>query len=100
MQDWGSIRRIKDAVSVPVVVDAGIGVPSDAAIAMELGADAVLVNTAVAKAKNPPVMAEAMKHGTIAGRLGYLAGRMPKREDAQPSSPTEGVPTALAGASR
>lgn len=100
MQDWGSIRRIKDAVSVPVVVDAGIGVPSDAAVAMELGADAVLVNTAVAKAKNPPVMAEAMKHGTIAGRLGYLAGRMPKREDAQPSSPTEGVPTALAGASR
>jgi thiazole synthase len=97
MQDWSSIRRIVEAVSVPVVVDAGIGVPSDAAIAMELGADAVLVNTAVARAQNPPVMAEAMRQGTIAGRLGYLAGRMPKRDDAQASSPTEGVPTALAG---
>jgi thiazole synthase len=98
MQDWGSIRRIVDAVSVPVVVDAGIGVPSDAAVAMELGADAVLVNTAVARAQNPPVMAEAMRQGVIAGRLGHLAGRMPKRDEAQPSSPTEGVPTALAGA--
>jgi thiazole synthase len=98
MQDWASIRRIVEAVSVPVVVDAGIGVPSDAAIAMELGADAVLVNTAVAKAKQPPVMAEAMRQGTSAGRLAYLAGRMPRRDDAQPSSPTEGVPTALAGA--
>ncbi|HEV2127775.1 MAG TPA: sulfur carrier protein ThiS [Thermomicrobiales bacterium] len=98
MQDWGSIQRIKEAVSVPVVVDAGIGAPSDAAIAMELGADAVLVNTAVAKATNPPVMAEAMKHGTIAGRLGYLAGRMPRQQHAQPSSPTGGVPTALASA--
>lgn len=98
MQDWSSIRRIVEAVSVPVVVDAGIGVPSDAAIAMELGADAVLVNTAVARATHPARMAEAMKQGTVAGRLGYLAGRMPKRDDAQPSSPTEGVPTALAGA--
>lgn len=97
MQDWSSIRRIVEAVSVPVVVDAGIGVPSDAAIAMELGADAVLVNTAVARAERPAIMAEAMKQGTIAGRLGYLAGRMPKRDDAQASSPTEGVPTALAG---
>jgi thiazole synthase len=84
-------------VSVPVVVDAGIGVPSDAAVAMELGADAVLVNTAVARARHPATMAEAMRQGVIAGRLGYLAGRMPKRDDAQPSSPTEGVPTALAG---
>lgn len=98
MQDWGSIGRIREAVSVPVVVDAGIGVPSDAAIAMELGADAVLVNTAIARAKNPPAMADAMKHGVIAGRLGWLAGRMPRRDDAQPSSPTEGVPTALVGA--
>ncbi len=98
MQDWSSIRRIVDAVSVPVVVDAGIGVPSDAAIAMELGADAVLVNTAIARAERPAVMAEAMRHGTIAGRLAHLAGRMPRRDDAQPSSPTEGVPTALAGA--
>jgi thiazole synthase len=99
MQDWASIRRILEAVSVPVVVDAGIGVPSDAAIAMELGADAVLVNTAVAKAQHPPVMAEAMRQGVIAGRLGWQAGRMPKREDAQASSPTEGVPSALAGVS-
>jgi thiazole synthase len=99
MQDWASIRRIVEAVSVPVVVDAGIGVPSDAAIAMELGADAVLVNTAVAKAQHPPVMAEAMRQGVIAGRLGWQAGRMPKREDAQASSPTEGVPSALAGGS-
>jgi thiazole synthase len=97
MQDWASIRRIVEAVSVPVVVDAGIGVPSDAAIAMELGADAVLVNTAVAKAQHPPVMAEAMRQGVIAGRLGWQAGRMPKREDAQASSPTEGVASALGG---
>ena len=98
MQDWGSIQRIREAVSVPVVVDAGIGVPSDASIAMELGADAVLVNTAIARASSPPAMAEGMKHGVIAGRLAWLAGRMPRRDDAQPSSPTEGVPTALVGA--
>ena len=97
MQDWGSIQRIREAVSVPVVVDAGIGVPSDAAIAMELGADAVLANTAIARATNPPAMAEGMKHGVIAGRLGWLAGRMPRRDDAQPSSPTEGASTALVG---
>lgn len=94
MQDWASIRRIIDAVSVPVVVDAGIGVPSDASIAMELGADAVLVNTAVAKAAVPETMAEGMRLGVQAGRAAWLAGRMPKREDAQPSSPVEGVPVA------
>lgn len=95
MQDWGSIQRIKEAVSVPVVVDAGIGVPSDAAIAMELGADAVLVNTAIARATNPPMMAEGMKLGVQAGRSALLAGRMPRRQDAQPSSSTEGVPVAM-----
>ncbi len=75
-----------------MVVDAGIGVPSDAALAMELGADAVLVNTAIARAENPPLMAEAMKLGVEAGRLAYLAGRMPVSPVAQPSSPTHGVP--------
>jgi len=94
MRDWASIRRIIDAVTVPVVVDAGIGVPSDASIAMELGADAVLVNTAIAKAEAPAKMAEGMRLGVQAGRAAWLAGRMPKRDDAQPSSPTEGVPVA------
>lgn len=89
--DWVSIKRIIDSVSVPVIVDAGIGTPSDAAIAMELGAAAVLTNTAVAKAKNPVLMAEAMKWAVLSGRMGYLAGRIPKRETAEPSSPPEGV---------
>lgn len=96
MQDWRSIERIVEAVSVPVVVDAGIGVPSDAALAMELGASAVLVNTAVAKANDPAAMARAMKLGTVAGRISRLAGRMPVSGHANPSSPTEGVPTAAA----
>jgi thiazole synthase len=96
MQDWKSIERIVEAVSVPVVVDAGIGVPSDAALAMELGADAVLVNTAVAKANDPVRMARAMRLGVEAGRLSRLAGRMPVSGYANPSSPTEGVPVAMA----
>lgn len=96
MQDWKSIERIVRAVSVPVVVDAGIGVPSDAALAMELGADAVLVNTAVAKAADPVAMARAMRLGVEAGRLARLAGRMPISEGANPSSPTVGVPVATA----
>jgi len=95
MQDWASIRRIIDAVSVPVVVDAGIGVPSDASIAMELGADAVLVNTAVAKAAVPETMAHGMRLGVQAGRAAWLGGRMAKRDDAQPSSTTTGVPVAI-----
>lgn len=90
-QDWASIRRIIERCSVPVVVDAGIGTASDAAIAMELGADAVLVNTAIAKARHPGLMAEAMKWGVQAGRRAYLAGRIPKRADAEPSSPAAGV---------
>jgi len=96
VQDWVSIKRIVDAVSVPVVVDAGIGTASDAALAMELGAAAVLVNTAIAKADDPARMATAMRLGTKAGRQSWLAGRMPRSESAQPSSPTVGVP--LAGA--
>lgn len=94
MRDWGSIERIRRAVSVPVVVDAGIGVPSDASMAMELGADAVLVNTAIAKARHPVVMATAMRYGVMAGRHAWLAGRMPRSRYAQASSPTEGVPLA------
>ena len=92
MVDWSSIRRIVERASVPVVVDAGIGVPSDAAIAMEIGADALLVNTAIARAENPRFMARAMRLGAQAGRLAYLAGRMPVSAVAHPSSPTRGVP--------
>lgn len=76
---------------VPIVVDAGLGTPSDAAQAMELGADAVLINTAIARAADPVGMARAMKLGVEAGRLGYLSGRIPKIDLASPSSPTEGV---------
>lgn len=92
MVDWANISRIVERISVPVVVDAGIGVPSDAALAMELGADAVLVNTAIARAEDPVTMAEAMKLGVEAGRLSRLAGRMPVSPAAHSSSPTKGVP--------
>src|SRR3981081_1608001 len=85
------IRIIIEEAKVPVVVDAGIGVPSDAALAMELGADAVLVNTAVALAKDPALMAEAIKEGVNAGRKAYLAGRIPRRDEASASSPAEGI---------
>lgn len=76
---------------VPIVVDAGLGTPSDAAQAMEIGADAVLINTAIARAKDPVAMAKGMKLGVEAGRLGYLSGRIPKVDYASPSSPTGGV---------
>lgn len=85
-------RIIIESAKVPVVVDAGLGVPSDAAQALEMGADAVLVNTAIAQAKNPKLMAEAFKLGVEAGRKAYLAGRIPKKPYAEPSSPTAGVP--------
>ncbi len=85
------IRIIIENARIPVVVDAGIGVPSDAAQAMELGAAAVLVNTAVAAASSPALMAEALRLGVDAGRKAFLAGRMPRRVEAAPSSPTEGV---------
>jgi thiazole synthase len=81
---------IEDA-KIPVIVDAGVGTASDAAIAMELGCDAVLMNTAIAEAKNPVMMARAMKHAVQAGRLAYLAGRMPKKRYADPSSPLAGL---------
>jgi thiazole synthase len=92
MQDWLSIKRIVDAVTVPVVVDAGIGTASDAALAMELGAAAVLVNTAIARASDPVRMATAMRLGVEAGRQAHLAGRMARSDHAQASSPLVGVP--------
>jgi len=76
---------------VPVIVDAGIGCASDAAYAMELGAHGVLTNTAIACAQNPMMMAEAMKHAVIAGRMSYLSGRIPKRPYATASSPIDGM---------
>ena len=86
-----NIELICKRSSVPVIVDAGLGTASDAAIAMELGASAVLLNTAVAKADDPVAMAAAMNHGVKAGRLAHLAGRIPKRGRAEPSSPQFGL---------
>jgi thiazole synthase len=86
-----AIRTIIEQARVPVLVDAGVGTASDASIAMELGCDGVLMNTAIAEARDPVRMAEAMKHAVIAGRLAYKAGRMPKRNAASPSSPQEGT---------
>lgn len=86
-----NIRIIKESVSVPVVVDAGVGTASDAAIAMELGCDAVLMNTAIACAKDPIKMAHAMRMAVEAGRLAYTAGRIPKKLYASASSPLEGM---------
>jgi thiazole synthase len=88
-----NIQIIIENAKVPVVVDAGIGTPSEAAQAMEMGADALLINSAIALAKNPPAMARAMSMATIAGRLAYLAGRMPLKDYASPSSPTAGTIT-------
>jgi thiazole synthase len=89
--DIEAVARIRQRVAVPVVVDAGIGSPADAALAMEAGADAVLVNTAIAHARNPVLMAEAMRLAVEAGRRGYLAGRMPRRAHAVASSPETGL---------
>jgi thiazole synthase len=88
-----SIRIIKERANVPVIVDAGVGTASDAAIAMELGVDAVLMNTGIAAAKEPVQMAEAMKHAVHAGRLAYLSGRMEKRLYANASSPMQNLIT-------
>ncbi len=85
------VKIIVEEAHVPVVVDAGIGAPSDAALAMEIGADAVLLNTAVALSEDPPSMAEAMRQAVEAGRKAYLAGRIPKKAYASASSPLEGV---------
>jgi thiazole synthase len=88
------IQIIIENAGVPVVVDAGLGAPSEASLAIELGADAVLVNTAIAKAKDPALMGEAFKLGVDAGRKAYRAGRIEKKAYAAASSPTEGVATA------
>lgn len=86
-----SIRTIKKRLGVPVIVDAGVGTASDACLVMEQGVDGILMNTAIAEADDPVVMAAAMRRATAAGRLAFLAGRMPRREIAAPSSPTRGM---------
>ena len=91
LQTLEQIRIIINDAKVPVVVDAGIGAPSDAALAMELGADAVLVNTAIAMAGDPVMMAEAIRDGVQAGRKAFAAGRIARRAGASASSPTEGI---------
>lgn len=91
IQNPVNIRLIKEQARVPVIVDAGVGTASDAAIAMELGCDGVLMNTAIAEARDPIRMARAMKHAVIAGRESYLAGRMGKKRYADPSSPLAGL---------
>jgi thiazole synthase len=91
IQNPVNIRLIVEEAKVPVIVDAGVGTASDAAVAMELGCDAVLMNTAIAEAKDPVMMARAMRHAVEAGRLAYLAGRMPKKRYADPSSPLAGL---------
>ena len=91
LQNLVNIHFIIEQSKVPVLVDAGVGTASDATRAMELGCDAVLMNTAIALAKDPIRMARAMKHAVIAGREAYLAGRMPKRMYADPSSPLSGL---------
>jgi thiazole synthase len=92
IQNQANIRILRELITgVPLIVDAGVGTASDAAIAMELGADAVLMNTGIAGAQDPVLMAEAMKNAVLAGRQAYLAGRMAKKLYATASSPVEGV---------
>jgi len=91
IQNRINIRLIVEQARVPVIVDAGVGTASDAAIAMELGCDGMIVNTAIAEAKNPILMARAMKLAVEAGRAAYLAGRMAKKQYADPSSPLAGL---------
>jgi thiazole synthase len=92
IQNPANIRILREMItSVPLIVDAGVGTASDATIAMELGADAVLMNTGIAGARDPILMAQAMQHAVIAGRQAYLAGRMQKKLYAAASSPLEGV---------
>ena len=86
-----SIRTIKRRLTVPVIVDAGVGTASDACLTMEQGVDGILMNTALAEATDPVAMAHAMGLAVEAGRIAYLAGRMPRREVAMPSSPTRGM---------
>jgi thiazole synthase len=91
IQNVNNIRIIREFARVPVIVDAGVGTASDAALAMELGADGVLMNTAIAGAQDAVAMATAMKHAVIAGRLAFLAGRIPRKAYATASSPLEGM---------
>ena len=91
IQNPAMIAMMMEQVTVPFLVDAGVGTASDAAIAMELGCDAVLLNSAIAHAKDPVLMAKAMKLAVEAGRLAHLAGRMPRRMGADPSSPLAGL---------
>jgi thiazole synthase len=91
IQNVNNIRIIREFARVPLIVDAGVGTASDAALAMELGADGVLMNTAIAGAQNPVAMAEAMKLAVRAGRLAYGAGRIPRKSYATASSPVEGL---------
>lgn len=86
-----TIRIIKKRLCVPVIVDAGVGTASDACLVMEQGVDGILMNTAIAEAEDAVLMAAAMRRATAAGRLAFLAGRMPRREIAAPSSPTKGM---------
>jgi thiazole synthase len=97
IQNINNIRIIREQAHVPVIVDAGVGTASDAAIAMEIGADGVLMNTAIALAQDPVVMAAAMKLGVEAGRLAYRAGRIPRRSHAAASSPLDGMIGAATG---
>ena len=91
IQNQSNIKIIKEQSSVPVIVDAGVGIASDATIAMELGCDGVLINTAIAEAKNPVLMAQSMKHAVIAGRYSFKAVRMKKRQFGDSSSPMENL---------
>jgi thiazole synthase len=92
IQNTATLRILRERITeVPLIVDAGVGTASDAALAMEMGADGVLMNTAIAAAANPILMAEAMQHAVLAGRQAYLAGRMPRKLYATASSPLEGI---------
>jgi thiazole synthase len=91
IQNRWTLVEIVEHARVPIIVDAGVGTASDASIAMELGVDGVLLNTAIAQAQKPVLMAEAMREAVSAGRKAFLAGRMPKRLYANASSPTEGL---------
>ena len=91
IQNKINIKIIKEQSKVPVIVDAGVGEASDATIAMELGCDGVLINSAIAEAKNPILMSEAMKFAVMAGRKSYLAGRMKKKKFGNPSSPKKNI---------
>jgi thiazole synthase len=86
-----NLKIILETIHLPIIVDAGVGTASDVAIAMELGCDAVLLNTAIAGARDPIAMAEAMKHAVLAGRLAFKAGRIPRKLYATASSPIEGM---------